>query len=253
MIHITVLEEAYLAKTALLLTFLDAGPTIEYPVKRHVWLVDVGLEFVVLVLGGGVEESRSRSIVFDLHIRLVDTAISHADFRNYFLYWIYVYLIFLFSSILVFGHHVIIRGLGCISIERFLQAEVFVKRCEGLVLHVWFVSAKIGLHVFVLLEKSFIRQRIPIERRIMQSSFIKFLRLINWIEIVIVYDRVEVILRSGAHVLTLGVVNIGIVICWIQVVLLSRTIVPWLLYLLSFMELILGSARWLKFVHIKYL
>ena len=86
MIHITVLQKAYLAKAALLLTFLDAGSTFEYSVERHVGLVDIGLEFVVLVLGGSVEESRSRGIVFDLHIRLVDTAVGHAYFRNYFLY-----------------------------------------------------------------------------------------------------------------------------------------------------------------------
>ena len=217
MIHITVLQKAYLAKTALLLTFLDAGSTFEYSVERHVGLVDIGLEFVVLVLGGSVEESRSRGIIFDLHIRLVDTAVSHAYFRNYFLYWIYVYLIFLFSSILVFGHHIIIRGLGRICIERFLEAEVFVERREGLVLHVRFVSAEVGLHVFVLLEEGFIRKRITIERWIIQSSFVKFLRLVNWVQIVVFYNRIEVVLGSWANMLTLGliVIDISIVICWV--------------------------------------
>jgi len=217
MIHITVLQKAYLAKTALLLTFLDAGSTFEYSVERHVGLVDIGLEFVVLVLGGSVEESRSRGIIFDLHIRLVDTAVSHAYFRNYFLYWIYVYLIFLFSSILVFGHHIIIRGLGRICIERFLEAEVFVERREGLVLHVRFVSAEVGLHVFVLLEEGFIRKRITIEWWIIQSSFVKFLRLVNWVQIVVFYNRIEVVLGSWANMLTLGliVIDISIVICWV--------------------------------------
>jgi len=217
MIHITVLQKAYLAKAALLLTFLDAGSTFEYSVEWHVGLVDIGLEFVVLVLGGSVEESRSRGIVFDLHIRLVDTAVGHAYFRNYFLYWIYVYLIFLFSSILVFGHHIIIRGLGRISIERFLEAEVFVERREGLVLHVRFVSAEVGLHVFVLLEEGFVRKRVTIEWWIIQSSFVKFLRLVNWVQIVVFYNRIEIVLGSWANMLTLGliVIDISIVICWV--------------------------------------